>query len=104
MTNWDTDLVLVENPMARALKAHLIIPVPGSTSEVTWLGIVGFREGTSSVFKVISLEAFRASSILVMFSTKIRNRDANFLGVEDPAIGALQADVVVPIPSSTSEV
>ncbi len=39
-----------------------------------------------------------------MRSTKIRNGHANFFSVEDPTLGAGEADLVVPVPGSAARV
>ena len=38
--NWNTNLFVIEEPLVRAGKTDLVFPVPGSASEVRWVGIV----------------------------------------------------------------
>jgi hypothetical protein len=52
--NGDTDAVRVEDPAVGAGKTFLVVPVPGSTSQVRRLGIIRVREDAFSFLEVIS--------------------------------------------------
>ena len=102
--NWHTNVFGVEDPTVGTFEAFLISPVPSSTSEISRLGVVRVRENTFSFFQVISIEAFSAVSVLSMSLTLVRNWHADVFGVENPIFRADQAFLVVPIPSSASDI
>ena len=53
----NANTVSILDPVLRAGEADLVIPVPSGATSIRRLGVVGSREDTSSVFKVVSLEA-----------------------------------------------
>ena len=82
----------------------MIFPVPSGTSEVGRSGVVGGREDASSVDEVIAFVAGKTVSIISMGSAVIRDSDASTISIEDPVLGASQADLISPVPGSTSEI
>jgi hypothetical protein len=102
--NSDTFFVSIENPSFGAGKAFLVVPVPGSASGVSRLGVVGVREQALSVLEVVSFEAGSTVTILSVGLTLIRNGDTNLVGVEDPSARAGEADLIVPVPGSAARV
>jgi hypothetical protein len=99
-----TDLVGVEEPSLGAGEADLIVPVPSTASGIGGVGVVGGREDTGTVLEVIALEAGEAGTIAVVGSALVRDRGADFVGVENPSVGAGEADLVVPVPSTAAGV
>jgi hypothetical protein len=81
-----TLFILIKDPVLRASKAHLVIPVPGSTARIGGLGIVEVREDTGSFLKIITLEASQAFAIIFVRSALVRNRHADLLGIESPSL------------------
>jgi len=53
--NRDTNVVIVEHPIVRALKTDLFVPVPGSTSDIRYL--LDWRKAAFSIVEVISFIA-----------------------------------------------
>ncbi len=102
--NWHADVFGVENPIFRADQAFLVVPIPGSASDISRLGVVEIREDAFAFLKVVSLEAFSAVSIFSMSLALIRNWHADVFRVEDPIFRAGQAFLVVPIPGSASTI
>jgi len=102
--NWHTDVVSVENPSVGASKADLVVPVPSSTSRVSGLCVVEVRENALSFLEVVALVARGTVSVGSVGHALIRNGDTNVVSVENPSVGASKADLVVPVPSSTSRV
>ena len=51
------DVVSIEDPSVRAFQADLVVPVPGSASLISGLGVVGEGEKALSFLEVISLVA-----------------------------------------------
>ena len=98
----NTLLFRVKSKLFRTFQTNLIIPVPSSTSKVGRLSVVRLRENTFSISKIITLVAFRASTILVPSFTLVRNGNTFFISVENPSVGAFQTNLVGPIPSSTT--
>ena len=82
----------------------MIVPVPGSTSSIRWLGVVRVGEDTSSILEIVSFVAGQTVTSAITCCALIRNGDAGFVGVEDPIFGAGKTDLVVPVPCSTSEI
>jgi len=80
----------------------LVIPVPSSTAEVGGFSVVGVREDALTVFKVISLEASCAVSVISVGLAEVRNRNTNFVCVEHPSIRASETFLIVPVPGCTS--
>lgn len=62
------------------------------------------REDTGSIDKVVSSVAADTSAIAIKGVALTADLDAYFIAVEDPVVGALEAEVVVPVPSGASEV
>jgi hypothetical protein len=100
--NGHANLVGVEDPSLRAGHADLIVPVPNTASGIGRLGIVEAGENASTVLEVITLEAGEASSTVIMRCTLIRNWNTDFISIENPSLRARDANLVVPIPHSTS--
>jgi len=55
----------IEEPSLRAGKTNLVVPVPSSTSTIRRLGVIERRENTSSILKIVALEASQAVSISI---------------------------------------
>lgn len=66
----------------------MVVPVPGSTSRVSGLGIIGQREEAFSILEVISLVAGHTVSLLVIAGTLISNWHTDVVLVEGPSLGA----------------
>ena len=66
--------------------------------------MVELREEALSFNQVISFEAFSAVTVFGMSFALIRDGDANLISIEDPSIRAFKANLVRPIPGSTSKV
>lgn len=94
--NWHANLVSIEYPVRRALEAKLLVPVPGSTSDIR-NGLSGSKDALSIV-QIISSIAGKASASAVESIALIRDRHANFICIEDPVVRALQANLFVPVP------
>jgi hypothetical protein len=94
----------VENPLVGAFQADLVGPVPGSTAEVGRLGVVGGAEDASSVAEVVTLEASGTVTVGGVSFALIRDSDALLVSVENPSFGALEADLIVPVPSGASDI
>lgn len=62
ISNGNTDFVSVEGPFVGAGKAHLVGPIPGSTSEIGRLGSISRRVDALSIDNVISSKAGKAVS------------------------------------------
>ena len=84
--NWHTNVIGVEGPIFRADQAFLIVPIPGSASEVSRLSVVRVREDAFAFLKVVSLEAFSAVSIFSMSLALFRDRNADVLSIKEPAL------------------
>jgi hypothetical protein len=102
ISNRNANLVGIGEPSAGAFQADLVVPVPSSAAEIGGLGVVTIGENALSVFEVVSLEAGEAGTGIVVSFAEIGNSNTNFLVVEGPSVGALEAGLVVPVPSSTS--
>ncbi len=102
--NRHANLISIEDPILRAGKADLTVPVPGSTSRVGGVSVVVGREDAGTFLKIVSLEAGSAGTAVVVGSALIRDRGANLIGIEDPSIGAGEANLVIPIPGGTAGV
>jgi hypothetical protein len=102
VSDGNANLVGIEEPSAGAFQADLVVPVPSSASEIGGLGVVTIGENALSVFEVVSLEAGEAGTGIVVSFAEIGDSNAHFLVVEGPSVGALEASLVVPVPSSTS--
>ena len=81
-----TLLISVEEPSVRAFKAYLVVPVPHTTADIRWTGIIEVREDTSAVFQVIALVTGSAVSVFTVRLALIRDRNANFISVEGPVL------------------
>ena len=101
---WHADIFSIEDPVVGAGKTDLVVPVPSRTTGVGRLGIVEFREDALTVFQVVSLIASGAVTIGSMSRALIRNWGTDIFSIEDPAVGAGEADLVIPVPSSTSTI
>ena len=104
VTDRCANLVGIEGPSFGAGKTHLVVPIPGSASRIGGVFVVGIRENTGTFLKIVSLEAGQAVSGIVVGSALIRNGGANLVGIEGPSFGADEADLIVPIPSSTTRI
>lgn len=94
--DWDADLVGVEDPVVGALEAKLLVPVPGGTSNVR--DRLSGSKNAFSIVQIVSSVAGKASASAVKSIALIRNRDANFVSIENPVVRALQANLFVPVP------
>lgn len=63
--DWHAGLVGVEEPSLGAGEADLLLPVPSSATDVSWVGLVEFREEAGSVLEVITFVASKAGSSAV---------------------------------------
>lgn len=59
------DLVGIEGPSLRAGQTNLVVPIPSGTARVSGLGVIERRENTSSILKIVALEASQAVSISI---------------------------------------
>ncbi len=100
--NRSANLISIEDPILRAGKANLVVPIPGGTAGISRLSIVGGRENAGTILEVVSLEASEAGSAVVMGSAVIGNRGANLIGIEDPVLRASKANLVIPVPGGAS--
>ena len=66
--------------------------------------MIKFRKDTFSFNNIVSLEAFSAVSVFGVGFALVRNSDTDFVRVEDPSVRAGEADLVVPVPGSASQV
>lgn len=98
----NTDIVVVEDPVAGALETNLLIPVPCSASNVR--NLLDWCKDAFSILKVVSNIAGNTSSVFVISIALIGNGDANVVIVEDPVAGALKASLLVPVPCSASDI
>jgi hypothetical protein len=57
-----------------------------------------------TVFQIVAFVAGSTISIIGVSPALIRDGDTDFLRVEDPSIGAFQANLIVPVPSSTAQI
>ncbi len=57
-----------------------------------------------SVLKVVSLITGNARSVVVEGGALVGDGDADSVAVEDPIVGALKADLFVPVPRSAADV
>ena len=81
----NTDTVSILDPVLGASEADLIVPIPGGTSEVSGLHVVGFREDAFSFNEVVSLVASSAVTIFGVFSALVRDGNTNFVSIKDPS-------------------
>jgi len=102
ITDRNADFLGIEGPVLRALKADLVIPVPGGASSISGLGIVESTEDTSSILEVVSLEASKAETSNVTCLALITNGDTDLVSVEGPVLRASEADLIVPVPAGTA--
>jgi hypothetical protein len=100
----NANLLVVESPTGRALEADLVVPVPGGAASISGLGVVELGEEALSVLEVVSLEAGKASTGIVVGLALIGNGHTDFVGIESPLGRALKADLVEPIPGSAARV
>lgn len=94
--DWRTDVIAVEYPVVGALKTGLLIPVPGGTSDIG--DLLDWSEDTLSVVQVVANIAAEAVAIAVEGVALVGNGDTDFVGIENPVVGALKADLLVPVP------
>ena len=80
----DADILTVEDPVVRALKADFICPIPGSASEVG-VSFFGGQLAFSSI-KNVSFVAAQTVSSGVEGGTLIRNWGADALSILDPIV------------------
>ena len=93
---------MVENPVVRALKTDLLVPVPGSTSYIR--DLLNGCLAAFSVLKIVTFIARLTSSKIIESSALIRDWDTNSILVEDPVVRALETCLLVPVPGSTANV
>jgi hypothetical protein len=94
--------VLDEDPVSRASQTDFVVPVPSGTAQVRYLLFGGFF--ASSGHKSVAFVAGDAVSTQVEGVALVGNRGAYTLVVEDPVIGASDADQVAPVPEGTSQI
>ena len=82
----------------------MVVPIPDTTSDIRWLGVVGFRENADSFFKIVSLETSSTVTVFSMSLTLVGNWHTNSFSVKDIEVGAFQTFLVIPIPDSASEI
>jgi hypothetical protein len=66
----------------------LVVPIPGSTSGISRLGVVERGENTGSFFEIVSLEAGKASPIISVSFTLIGYWNTFFISIENPIFRA----------------
>ena len=93
---WHANLVSVEDPVGRALKAKLLVPVPSSAADIG--NLLSGSEDTFSVVQVVSSIARKTSASAIESVALIRDRNTYFIGIENPIVGALQTNLLVPVP------
>ena len=96
----DANVVFVEDPIVRALKANLLVPVPGSTADVR--DLLNWGLSAFSILEVVSFIARLTGSGVIKSSTLVGNRDADSVLIEDPIVRALKANLFIPVPGSAS--
>jgi hypothetical protein len=64
----------------------LVVPVPGSASGISRLGTVESTEDTSSLLKVVSLEAVKTKTSSIVRFALITDRNTDFVSVEGPSV------------------
>ena len=82
----------------------MVVPIPDTTSDIRWLGVVEFREDADSFFKIVSFEAGSTVSVFSVCLTLVGNWHAHLVGVENPVGRALEAKLLVPVPSGAADV
>jgi len=80
----------------------LLIPVPGGTADIA--DLLDGGEAAFSVVEVVTLIARLAGSSVVEGGALVRDGDANSEFIEDPVVGAFDADLLVPVPLSAAYV
>ena len=88
----------LEDEALGALEADLVVPVPLGTAEVERGGCVGGGEDAGAVHQVVALEAGKAEAVGVVSAALVADGHTDLFGVEDPVLGTLKADLVVPVP------
>jgi hypothetical protein len=97
-----TDAIVVEDPVTRALKASLLVPVPLGAADVS--DFLDGGKNASSIDKIVANIAADAVATLVEGVAKGGDLDTDTVLVEDPVVRALQADLFVPVPGGTAGV
>ena len=82
----------------------MIVPVPFGASEIRGLGSVEGGRDTLSIFQLVSLETCQTEASSVRSLALVANCHTDLVGVEDPAVGAGNANLVVPVPFGASEI
>lgn len=82
----DANFFVIEYPSFRALEANLVVPIPKTTARVSRLSIIKVREDTLSLLEVITFEAGSTISIIRMSFALVRDRNADFVSIEDPSV------------------
>lgn len=100
----NTNSISIEDPVGRARKANLIVPIPSGTTQIRRSSVVGGGEDALAVNKVIALEASGAVTFFIMSSTLVRDGDADTVGVEGVFFRASQTDLVIPVPGGTADI
>jgi hypothetical protein len=100
----DTGLVRIKDPVLGTDETNLVDPVPGSATKISGLGVVEIREDTFSFLKIVSWEALSAETSGVMSLALVGDGHADLVGVEGPVLGAGEANLVVPVPFSTTRI
>jgi hypothetical protein len=89
----------------RALKTNLFLPVPSRAAKVIGSGVVEARVDAGSIGQVVAFIAGSArSGHGVDALAKIGGHHTDFVDVEDPSFGALQANLIVPVPQAATGV
>jgi len=66
------------------------------------MGVVERWVDTGSVLKIVSLEAWETVSVISMSSALVRNWNAFLVSIENPVLGAAEADLVIIVPNRVS--
>jgi hypothetical protein len=93
---------VTEDPIVGALQTDLSVPVPRGTSYVS--DLLNGGEGALSVLEIVSFVAGNTGATVVEGSALVGDGDADFVLVEDPIVGALYADLLIPVPCGASDV
>jgi hypothetical protein len=91
----------VEDPVVGALKAGLLVPVPGGAADISGVS-VGKRHTASSVAKIVSAVATGALAVSLVPGSTVIVHCLALVSVEEESVGALQANLPVGVPKGTA--
>lgn len=100
--NWHADVVGIEDPVAGAFQADLLIPIPAGTADIG--NLLDGGENTSTLNEVVSHIAGETLSIGIEGVALIGNRHTDSIVVKHPVARALEASLLVPVPGGTADI